>query len=118
MAKEKPGAKRWFKSIFPKRDNRLNEWSPMPSGGIIAAFAAPVSFIFLVGAAFDADDGMSPLYGALTVITGLIVVWAMSDAAYIAGMRRIANQDIRDGFKSEKPSKTSVYQEFPDEDQA
>ena len=114
MAKdsEKLGAFGRFKTIFPVRDNRPNEWSPMPTGVIIAAFLAPVGVIFLVGAAFDEDTGLSPFYGLMAFVCGVLAVWAMSDASYIAGMRRIANQDLHDNYKREK-IKPIVMDEYP-----
>jgi hypothetical protein len=86
-----------------KPDNRRNEWSPMPAGGIIAAFTMPVAIVFFWGAVFHADEGMEWLYAGLSALFGLIVLISACDAAYIAGMRRIADQDL--GFKDDPPPK-------------
>lgn len=80
---------------LPKPDDRRNEWSPMPAGGIVAAFVAPVSIILLWGMAIEPKVPMKISLGVLSLIFGIWAIWSACDAAYVAGMRRISDQDLR-----------------------
>lgn len=103
VAKNSKTVRKRLMGLLPKVDNRSNEWYPLPAGGLVSAFVAPVAIIFLIGAVFDYDETRSPLYGILAFLGAVVVVWATADASYIAGMRRVANQDLP--FREDTPRK-------------